>query len=517
MSQYLFDSAGRLQRQWGATGGGSGYTADAESTSAYTYDAENGLKTADNIRLASVGTVGPIVSSYTYTSDGRLDVATTSGVAADHAFDDAGNLTSVTEAGVQTTFTYDAANRLQTAVTGSQTTYFSWDTTNGRRTSQGLTVNEQDPRIRYTYTGTGRLATYVDETRSPAVSAAYSYDALGQRTRSVITLGSKTTTIDFTYEGLTLLGLSATESEGENQTSWKITYLYDENGRPYAGIYRDPATSTTPLVFGMVTTDRGDIVELLDANGDAFAAYRYDAWGNPQGTGNVGTGVWSQSTILMSSGTAADIAQRQPLRYAGYCYDRESGTHYLSARHYDPGTRQFLSKDILKADGEESAYQYCGGDPILNIDSSGLAYNRAVYYTMTQMWNEMRLTLLFTWNYSNGMVSNPKCTHGGVWVYRGYWSVFGPSVSGTWLDPARASVTKSKTTTGTLGRIIGYRKYKWLVKWRYGSNPVSLRAHHWTNFPRGSVVQDFTADRGELVVGSARGTLDGKVVFSPMD
>ena len=28
----------------------------------------------------------------------------------------------------------------------------------------------------------------------------------------------------------------------------------------------------------MVTSDRGDVVELLDSSG-AFAAYRYDAWG----------------------------------------------------------------------------------------------------------------------------------------------------------------------------------------------------------------------------------------------
>ena len=36
----------------------------------------------------------------------------------------------------------------------------------------------------------------------------------------------------------------------------------------------------------MITTDRGDVVELLDANGDPFAAYRYDAWGNPLGAGH---------------------------------------------------------------------------------------------------------------------------------------------------------------------------------------------------------------------------------------
>jgi RHS repeat-associated protein len=61
------------------------------------------------------------------------------------------------------------------------------------------------------------------------------------------------------------------------------------------------------------------------------------------------------------------------LRYAGYCYDEHSKLYYLSARSYDPLTRQFISKDPAKADGEESAYQYCGGEPISKADPSGMS------------------------------------------------------------------------------------------------------------------------------------------------
>jgi RHS repeat-associated protein len=59
------------------------------------------------------------------------------------------------------------------------------------------------------------------------------------------------------------------------------------------------------------------------------------------------------------------------LRYAGYVYDDESGLYYCSARYYDPVTCQFISKDPARADGEESAYQYCGGDPVGKVDPSG--------------------------------------------------------------------------------------------------------------------------------------------------
>ena len=126
------------------------------------------------------------------------------------------------------------------------------------------------------------------------------------------------------------------------------------------------------MVFAILATDRGDVVELLDAQGTPFAAYRYDPWGNPQGSGNVGVGVWIQSTALIGETLATDIATRQPLRYAGYFYDSESGFYYLSARSYDPKTAQFLSKDPIDSDGEESPYQYCSGNPVSLIDPSGL-------------------------------------------------------------------------------------------------------------------------------------------------
>jgi len=123
----------------------------------------------------------------------------------------------------------------------------------------------------------------------------------------------------------------------------------------------------------MLTTDRGDVVELLDRDGDAFAAYRYDEWGNPLGSGDHATGVWTQATTLIDATTAGLIADRQILRYAGYAYDAESGLYYCSARYYDPVTRQWTTKDEVKADGEESAYQYCSGDPIALVDGSGRA------------------------------------------------------------------------------------------------------------------------------------------------
>jgi RHS repeat-associated protein len=68
------------------------------------------------------------------------------------------------------------------------------------------------------------------------------------------------------------------------------------------------------------------------------------------------------------------------LRYAGYCYDSESGLYYLSARHYDPATRQFLSKDLSRNDGEQSAYGYCLGNPVKFVDPTGFGAKELLQY-----------------------------------------------------------------------------------------------------------------------------------------
>ncbi len=77
LSQYLYDSAGRLQRQWGPdSGAGAGYLATAATTNAYTYHVTTGQKTAESIKLQAVGSAGAITASYTYTGAGRLSTAT---------------------------------------------------------------------------------------------------------------------------------------------------------------------------------------------------------------------------------------------------------------------------------------------------------------------------------------------------------------------------------------------------------------------------------------------------------
>jgi len=113
----------------------------------------------------------------------------------------------------------------------------------------------------------------------------------------------------------------------------------------------------------------GDVTALAECDiqhGKGLAGYVYDVYGNPTLTAPVGGG----SSVPTS--VAAAIAATQPLRYAGYAYDSFSGLYYCSQRYYDPATCQFISADPVGADGEQSAYQYCGGDPVNHTDPTGL-------------------------------------------------------------------------------------------------------------------------------------------------
>jgi len=321
----------------------------------YTYDAGTGRKIGESVTAAGILSS----STYTYTATGRLSGALTGTTQRTYEFDTRGNLAKATVAGAQTTFSVDSNDRLTLSVTGSITTTYTHDTTLGRRTSQitgGVTTT-------FGWDGASRLTTW---TRG-ANNAAYTYDAAGQRTRAVVRLGSTTTTTTYTYDGITLRSLDATLSGG---TTYAVAYLYDEDARPYAGVYT--SGTAAPVTFLISTTDRGDVVALTNTAGAPFARYTYDPYGRVlTATSNEVTGI--------TSATASAIRDRQPLRYAGYTYDTHSATYYLSQRHYDPATMRFLSKDPARDDGEESAYQYCAGDPVGKVDPTGLWAEKHIY------------------------------------------------------------------------------------------------------------------------------------------
>jgi RHS repeat-associated protein len=315
----------------------------------YTYGATSGKKSGEILHFAFGGrTEG---NSYDYDVTGRVVSATIGGTTTRYAYDAAtGALSGYRRGTVPTcTLSYETSGTGRLVAAGART--YRSDAL-GRRIQSGSAGNPAET----TYRWQGERLVNV---AGPSGVATYTYDTAGQRMSSVVTSAGLTTTTRYDYDGICLLGLSASRSDG---ATWTIRYLYDESDDPFAGVYRSNTASATS--FAIEVADRGDVRELLDASGASFAFYSHDVYG-------AATMTTSAPTASMGASKAAEIADRQVLRYAGYTYDTETGLYYCSARYFDPAVAAFISRDPARADGEESLYQYCAGDPVGSVDPSG--------------------------------------------------------------------------------------------------------------------------------------------------
>lgn len=114
---------------------------------------------------------------------------------------------------------------------------------------------------------------------------------------------------------------------------------------------------------------QGNIVALIDSDGNVVVEYKYDAWGNHS----------VQDANGADINDAAHIGSINPFRYRGYYYDTETGLYYLKSRYYDPETGRFITIDdtsYLDPDTINglNLYAYCGNNPVMRIDENGNAW-----------------------------------------------------------------------------------------------------------------------------------------------
>ena len=92
------------------------------------------------------------------------------------------------------------------------------------------------------------------------------------------------------------------------------------------------------------------------ATGEVMLAVKYDVFGKPEKVG----GSWDLDEL--------------PFGFAGGMFDQETGLVRFGARHYDPMTGRWTSKDPIRFQaGQGNLYVYVGGDPVNSIDITGLS------------------------------------------------------------------------------------------------------------------------------------------------
>lgn len=134
-----------------------------------------------------------------------------------------------------------------------------------------------------------------------------------------------------------------------------IEFVYDSNNTPIYFTYNN-------ATYYYEKNMQGDIVAILDANGNTVVEYAYNIWGE----------------LVSTTGTLADtLGVINPLRYRGYYYDTETNLYYLQSRYYSTGLMRFISQDdpvFSNAQGEplgSNLYAYCLNNPVNNSDESG--------------------------------------------------------------------------------------------------------------------------------------------------
>lgn len=195
-----------------------------------------------------------------------------------------------------------------------------------------------DGTYNYTYDTENRL-TQVNRTSDNSLVSTYTYYFNGLRKTK--TVNGVTTTYNWDRSNRLV---KETTSDGN---TW--LYYYDSKGNLVGG----KKNSQTYLYH---TNLRGDVVSITDYAGNILVQYNYDPWGSQ----------------ISFSGTLV-----QPLRYAGYYLDEETGLYYLQARYYSPVLGRFLTRDgygkniDYKNPQTLNLYAYCNNNPVNNVDPDG--------------------------------------------------------------------------------------------------------------------------------------------------
>ena len=139
----------------------------------------------------------------------------------------------------------------------------------------------------------------------------------------------------------------------EVRSSNRLDYLYDENNQLYGFILN----KTTKYFY--VRDILGNILGIVDSEGNLVVKYNYNAYGEHDITGS-----------------NTQIGYINPFRYKGYYYDDESGFYYCKSRYYVVDWCRWLTQDSIDYIDSESIgginlFTYCNNNPVMYVDRSG--------------------------------------------------------------------------------------------------------------------------------------------------
>ena len=406
MTDFTYDTTGRLVRQTVADSSVTGSSNKLLFGFEYSYDLNNNIT-----QVVTKTTDKTVKNKFTFVEDNLLKTfALSTGKKVDYTYDGLNRLTKTSlttsaDKPIDTTYTYFASKR----GSGYTTTKLKSETINGEKyeykydAHSNITDVTKDGVLQYHYgyDMMNQLVSVDDKLNGKVYN--YTYDAGGNLISETVTDSNGTTSNDYEYNNSNW-GDVLTSYNGQNITYDEIgnplTYrdgmsMTWKNGRQLATLtngdtsisygYDSDSVRTTKTVNGVKYTyaylngqlmyeTRGDakFYYSYDANGilynvrytltDGGTEYSYyythnsrgDIVGIYNGAGELKAhyeyDAWGNViSITDNNGNAITnpnhIGNLNPFRYRGYYQDTETGLYYLMSRYYDTITHRFINAD----------------------------------------------------------------------------------------------------------------------------------------------------------------------------
>ena len=289
--------------------------------------------------LSADGTAQPgLDQAFGYDENDRITSITTNAASWAITYDPNGNRTGLSLNGSLSAYTVEATSNRVTGTTNPARSFGYDSAGNTTQDSSGYTA---------TYNLRGQLATLTKN----GVTTRYTYNAAGQRVRKVSSTGPDSTVVFVYDQAGHLLG----EYDRNGAALREYVWLRDT---PMAMFTPDPSNpSGEPLVYFIHSDHLNTPRVVVDRNNQVRWRWLAEPFGTsaPE-TNPSGLGVFTQN-----------------LRFPGQYADAESGLFYNYHRYYAAEGGQYTQSDpIGLAGGSLTTYGYVGGNPLRNVDPSGL-------------------------------------------------------------------------------------------------------------------------------------------------
>ena len=334
-------------------------------TSEYHF-AAGGYGTGSVTNLVSSITQPGCNCGYGYDDNGNIASATLNGKWKGYTYDALGQLIQVNdrsdtrsgENGTTWKYTYDLGGNIlkkerfayADTTTPLETVTYEYGDANWRdklTAVNGSTIRYDaigNPLSDGTWTYTWQNGRQLQKMQKSGVTAEFVYNADGLRVQKMVN-GVAT---KYTLHGKNVVHMTSGTDE--------LHFFYDAQNRPAVVVYNGTA-------YAYVKSLQGDILAILDENGNTVVSYGYDAWGAP---------LWCIGEL------AETLGKVQPFRYRGYALDEETELYYNQSRFYNPSIARFITADTtgvltasLKSLTEKNLFAYCDNNPVMRKDIDG--------------------------------------------------------------------------------------------------------------------------------------------------